>query len=198
MSNPQSHQPRPDLPPAAIDRLFARLLAIFGAQRIAGAWGNVDPVERNAVWSQAIGRAVWSPLGGGRYDLQAVADALDELAGEPTSWPPTCGEFADRCERHAQRPGRRLALPVPNRTAEDIERGREQMARIKAMLGRAMKRPASTDTEPREPGSDDEPLPPRATPACTCWTGSVRKPELCDACAGFRAQVQRRDEMKAA
>ena len=142
MPNPHSPQQptRPDLPPAAVDRLFARLLAIFGAQRIAGAWGNVPVDERNAVWSRAIGNAIWSPLGGGRYDLQAVADALEELAGEPTSWPPSSGEFADRCRRHAERPGRRPALPVPSRTPEDIAAGRERMAKIKAMLAGAVKR----------------------------------------------------------
>lgn len=138
MSTSQSSRP-PALPSAAVDRVFARLLAIFGAQRTAAAWESVPQADRIAVWANAIGRAVWSRQQQ-TFDLQAIADALDELAAEPTAWPPSSGEFSDRCERHAQRPGKRLALPVPNRTAKEIAEGREQMDRIKAMLRGAVKR----------------------------------------------------------
>jgi len=138
MSTSQSPRP-PALPSAAVDRVFARLLAIFGAQRTAAAWDAVPQADRMAVWSTAIGRAVWCRQRQA-FDLQAVADALDELAAEPTSWLPSSGEFADRCERHAQRPGRRLALPVPGRTADEIEAGRKRMDEIKAMLRGSVKR----------------------------------------------------------
>lgn len=125
--------------------MFARLVAIFGAQRMAAAWGNVDVVERNAVWSRAIGRAVWSDARGG-FDLESIGAALDELAAEPTSWPPSSGEFADACARFAQRPGRNvLALPVPKRTPEEIARGRQRMDEIKAMLGRPGRRVTGED-----------------------------------------------------
>ncbi|MBP6564136.1 MAG: hypothetical protein KA200_00835 [Burkholderiales bacterium] len=168
---------RPDLPSAAVDRVFERLNAIFGVQRMAAAWGGVPPDERRAVWGGAIGRAVWAPALN-RFNLDSIRAALDELAEQPTSWPPSSGEFADRCARFAQRPGRSLlALPVPKRTDEDLARGRVHMDRIKAMLNR--RAPAA---EAREPGCDDEPLPPITTPACTCWTGCVRAETLCPTC----------------
>jgi hypothetical protein len=53
---PSPTQPRPALPPAAVDRLFARFAAIFGAQKMAGAWGNVDVAERNATGAQHMAR----------------------------------------------------------------------------------------------------------------------------------------------
>lgn len=139
-----SNPSRPALPPAAVDRVFARLDAIFGVQRMAAAWGGVPHDERREVWGGAIGRAVWSPATQ-RYDLDSIGAALDELAGEATPWPPSCGEFADRCARFAQRPGRNLkALPVPKRTDAEIAAGREQMDRIRGLLRRAVK-PMPTD-----------------------------------------------------
>lgn len=170
--------PRPDLPPAAVDRVFERMAAIFGVQRMTAAWHDVPDEERRAVWAGSIGRAVWSPHLQ-RHDLESVGAALDELADQPTAWPPTAGEFADRCARFAERPGRNLrALPVPRRTEADLERGRAHMDRIKALL----KRPARPDAT-REPGCDDEPaLPLVTTPACTCWVGMTRSSTLCPTC----------------
>lgn len=182
MSNPQqpSEPTRPALPTAVVDRVFARLVATFGAQRMVAAWGSVDERERAAVWTGAIGRAVWSPHLQ-RYDLESVAAALDELAGQPTAWPPSSGEFADRCARFAQRPGRNLrALPVPRRTEAELERGRAHVDRLKGLL----RQPGHAAGD-REPGCDDEPtLPPVTTPACTSWVGMQRRTENpCPACA---------------
>lgn len=180
------------LPSAAIDRLFARLVAIFGAQRMAAAWGNVDVAERNAVWSRAIGRAVWSSARDG-FDLESIGAALDELAAEPTTWPPSCGEFADACARFAQRPGRNLkALPVPRRTAEELARGAEHMDAIKALLGR--RRAAAPGRAGRVPGEDD--VPPAPPPACTCWVGLTRSEVLCESCASFRRNRAAMDAMR--
>jgi len=120
----QTKPQRPALPPVAVDRLFARFLAIYGAQKFASAWGNVDVVERNATWSDALGR----------FDLAVIGEAVRDLAEHGSGWPPSCGEFVDRCERFDQRPGRRIALPVPRRTEAEIAAGREQMDRIKSML----------------------------------------------------------------
>lgn len=127
---PSPTQPRPALPPAAVDRLFARFAAIYGAQKMAGAWGNVDVAERNATWSEALGR----------FSLDVVGDAVRELAEDGSGWPPSAPEFAAICQRHADRPGRSLkALPVPNRTPEEIAVGRARMERIKAMLAKAIR-----------------------------------------------------------
>lgn len=173
MSTPKP--PPPVLPSAAIDRLFARFVAIYGAQKMAGAWGNVDVAERNATWAAALGR----------FALDVVRDAVLDLAEKGTGWPPALPEFVDLCERHDQRPGRHLALPVPGRTSEDLELGREQMGAIRSLLAAAVKRPPSGRAAPaRVPGSDDEPLPPPSTAACTCWVGLKRSPTLCPTCAG--------------
>lgn len=119
------------LPPEAVDRLFARFVAIYGAQKMAAAWGNVDPAERNATWLEALSR----------FPLDVIGDAVRELAEDGGSWPPTLPEFVDRCERHEQRPGRNVrALPVPRRTEREISYGAEQMRRIREMLARATKR----------------------------------------------------------
>jgi hypothetical protein len=130
------------LPSAAVDRLFARFAAIYGAQKMAGAWGNVDVAERNATWAEGLGR----------FDLDVIGDAVRELGEDGTGWPPSLPEFAAVCQRHHDRPGRNVkALPVPRRTDADLAHGREQMARIRAMLRTAVKpMPA------RVPGSDDE------------------------------------------
>lgn len=133
------NQPRPDLPSAAVDRVFARMLAIYGAQRMTAAWGDVPADERRLVWGRALARSVWSPARRA-FDLEAIGEALDDLAVEPSTWPPSSGELAEMCARKTQRPGRNtLALPVPSRTADEIAMGRERMNSIKAMLGRAIK-----------------------------------------------------------
>lgn len=139
MSSNQSPQ-RPDLPSAVVDRVFARMVAIFGTQRMTAAWGDVPADERRSVWGGAIARAVWSqPLK--RFDLESIGAALDEIADAPSSWPPSSGEFSDICARYAQRPGRNLkALPVPKRTDAEIAAGAEQMAKIRAMLAKSIKR----------------------------------------------------------
>jgi hypothetical protein len=133
---PSPTQPRPALPPAAVDRLFARFAAIFGAQKMAGAWGNVDVAERNATWSEALGR----------FSLEVVGDAVRELAEDGSGWPPSAPEFAAICQRHADRPGRNVkALPVPARTDADIATGAQHMARIRAMLAGSVKRMPADD-----------------------------------------------------
>mgnify|MGYP000942243400 CR=1 FL=1 len=186
MSN-QPNPPRPDLPQAAVDRVFRRLNAVYGVQRMAAAWAGVPEDERAAVWGRAIGRAVWN---GTTFDLQAVADALDELGAEASPWPPSSGEFAERCARLAQRPGRVLALPVPARSEAEIARGREHMDRIRGMLGRAADRMVASDARAaREPGADYEPLvsTPPTSPGCTCGVGLTRAPCLCPVCRGYAA-----------
>ena len=178
MSTPTKPQ-RPDLPSAVVDRVFKRLNAVYGVQRMAAAWAGVPEAERAAAWGGAIGRAVWVPHAK-QFDLGSIGAVLDELADQPTAWPPTAGEFADCCARFAQRPGRNLrALPIPRRTEADLERGRAHMDRIKGLL----RRPARA-AGAREPGCDDEPtLPPVTTQACTCWVGMQRRTENpCPAC----------------
>ena len=181
---------RPDFPSAAADRVFAQLLAMFGAQRMAVAWGDVPEADRRAVWSGAIGRAVWNPARGA-YDLEAIKDALGELASTTTKGPPSAGEFADRCARFAQRPGRmvRQALPLPRRTDDELERGRAHLERIRGIVGRgAARRQAAEPTE----------LPPIELATCTCRRGNERiaDPSTCPACGSFAAHRARTAAMR--
>lgn len=187
MSTSQTQAPAA-LPSAAVDRLFARFVAIYGAQKMAGAWANVDPIERCAVWSEALGR----------FDLQAIGDAVRELAEDGTGWPPTLPEFVAmvQAQRAPVPAAHRPALPVPNRTAADLAAGRAQMDRLKAMLGGALRRQGSAGPS-REPGSDDEPLPASAAPAaCRCWVGLVRSPTLCESCSAFRRNRATMDSLR--
>jgi len=123
MSNSPNSQ-RPALSPAVVERLFARFMAIYGAQKVATAWGNVDVAERNSTWGAALGR----------FDVHVLADACNDLAMNGTSWPPTLPEFVDVCERREQRPGHKLALPVPSRSKEALRQGAERMAEFKATV----------------------------------------------------------------
>lgn len=184
---------RPAFPAAAVDRVFDRLVAMFGVQRMAGAWGGVPAETRHDVWGKAIARAVWSEARG--YDLDAVRDALEELAATDTRGPPSSGEFATLCERHAQRPGRQVpALPGLARTPEELAAGADQLRQLRGMLAGAVKRmPAKYATE-REPGADDEPIP---EPACTCWVGAVHQPTKCKTCRGLSELLERQAQMAA-
>jgi len=120
----QTTSSRPALPSAAVDRLFARLVAIYGAQKMTTAWGNVDVAERNRTWAEGLGR----------FDLDVIGEALRALAESGSGWPPSLPEFVDRCEGFEQKPGRKLALPVPSRSKEALRQGAEKMAEFKATV----------------------------------------------------------------
>ena len=83
-----------NLPLHAIDRLFARFLSIYGAQKVATAWGNVAADERNVVWAEALGR----------FPLQAIGDAVRDLAEHGTGWPPTLPEFVQMVREQLPKP----------------------------------------------------------------------------------------------
>lgn len=102
-----------NLPLHAIDRLFSRFLSIYGAQKVATAWGNVSTEDRNVVWAEALGR----------FPLQAIGDAVRDLAEHGTGWPPTLPEFVQMVRDQLPRPEHKPALPPPARTTEDIAAG---------------------------------------------------------------------------
>ena len=110
-----------DFPLHAIDRLFSRFIAIYGAQKTATAWGNGDATERALVWHQSLSK----------YPMQTVGDALRELAEIGTGWPPTLPEFVALVRAKLPQPMHMKALPVPDRTADEIAAGAVQMASIR-------------------------------------------------------------------
>ena len=110
-----------DFPLHAIDRLFSRFIAIYGAQKTATAWGNGDAQERALVWHQALSK----------YPMQTVGDALRELAETGTGWPPTLPEFVQLVKAKLPQAMHMKALPLPDRTADEIAAGAAQMASIR-------------------------------------------------------------------
>jgi len=114
-----------NFPLHAIDRLFARFIAIYGAQKTATAWGNGDADERALVWHQALSK----------YPMSAVGDALRELAETGTGWPPTLPEFVALVRAKLPQPMHMKALPVPDRTADEVAAGAAQMAAIRDSVG---------------------------------------------------------------
>jgi hypothetical protein len=113
-----SHQ---DFPLHAIDRLFSRFIAIYGAQKTATAWGNGDATERALVWHQSLSK----------YPMATVGDALRELAEIGTGWPPTLPEFVQLVKAKMPQAMHQKALPVPDRTADEVAAGAVQMAAIR-------------------------------------------------------------------
>lgn len=185
----QSNAPHRVLPPLAVDRVFARLVAIYGVQAVAAKYDGIDPVERAATWGSALGRATWVEHSQA-FDGHAIAEALEKLAADGGAWPPSLPELVERVERVMQRPGRNvLKLPVPRRTAEELARGAEHLAGIKALLGKRIARGVAGRS--REPGADDEPPAPPA--ACTCFVGLQRSETLCPACSAFRRGLVHRE-----
>ena len=114
-----------NFPLHAIDRLFARFIAIYGAQKTATAWGNGDADERALVWHQALAK----------YPMSAVGDALRELAETGTGWPPTLPEFVALVKAKLPVAAHQKALPVPDRTADEVAAGAVQMAAIRDSVG---------------------------------------------------------------
>ena len=120
------------LPDAAVERLFARLAAMYGDGAMKRMWGQQDADAVKGIWAQALGR----------FDLPEIGAGLHALDAAGNTFPPTLPEFVALCSR---KPGavplaHRKLLPVPDRTAEEIAAGAEQMARIRQMLRGSVKR----------------------------------------------------------
>jgi hypothetical protein len=111
----------PNFPLHAIDRLFSRFIAIYGAQKTATAWGNGDATERALVWHQALSK----------YPMTVVGEALRELAEIGTGWPPTLPEFVALVKSKVPQQMHARALPLPDRTAGEIAAGAAQMASLR-------------------------------------------------------------------
>jgi hypothetical protein len=120
----------PPLPEEAINRLFDRLTAVYGAQKMSSMWTGADPEEVKRTWGRTLSKYP-------RPALKAAADAVGEECG---AWPPTLTEFVALVRSKVQAPEHRPALPVPKRTDAEVQAGAEQMRKIRAMLGNAVRR----------------------------------------------------------
>ena len=120
----------PALPARAVDRLFARFVAAFGAPAMQRMWADAPMDEVKATWGAALGR----------FSLDQILAGLQALDASGATFPPTLPEFAALCREQIKPASHRLALPVPDRTPAEIAAGREQMDRIKSLLRGAVKR----------------------------------------------------------
>ncbi|MBX3703972.1 MAG: hypothetical protein KF822_09380 [Steroidobacteraceae bacterium] len=119
MSTPTRYQH----PATFVDRLFGRLTAIYGAQKMTAMWAGIAPAdapyevrakaehEVKVTWIEALSD----------FHLDVVAAALRDLAKSDLLWPPSLPEFVRMCRDEEQRlkaEGRILALPAPSDLAD--------------------------------------------------------------------------------
>lgn len=118
------------LPGEAISRLFDRMAAIYGAQKMASMWTGADPEEVRQTWQRTLSK----------YPRDALRMAADCMAEECGQWPPTLTEFVALVRSKIPAPEHRPALPVPKRTDAEIQEGAEQMRKIRELLRSSVRR----------------------------------------------------------
>jgi hypothetical protein len=118
------------LPDEWVERIFERIAAVYGVQKTSSMWSGVDPKQVKRAWGQALGK----------YPRDALATAVQAMPEECGAWPPTLTEFVTLVRSKMPAPEHRRSLPVPARTEREIREGAEQMAKIRAMLARSVKR----------------------------------------------------------
>lgn len=99
------------------DRLFQRLAAIYGNQKLSSTMFSDDYGEVRQTWEEQLRRFSPEVL---RRAIQALVDAGGE-------WPPTLPQFIG-IAREFNRPEQTLALPPPSAT--DTARAAEQLGQI--------------------------------------------------------------------
>jgi hypothetical protein len=118
------------IPLAWVERIFERMTALYGVQKMSAMWTGVNAEQVKQTWAQSLGR----------YPRQAIAQAVEAMADECGAWPPSLPEFCGLVRGKVAAPEHRPALPVPNRTKAEIAAGAAQMDRIKSLLRGAVKR----------------------------------------------------------
>jgi hypothetical protein len=122
MQTNSTHQQFAALPDAAVERLFARLAAMYGDGAMKRMWGQQDPDAVKAIWARSLGRV----------ELTDIASGLQALEDAGSTFPPALGEFIAACRRKpAVVPAEhRPLLPLPDRTPEEIAAGHAMAKRI--------------------------------------------------------------------
>lgn len=118
------------LPLAWVERIFDRMTAAYGVQKMSATWNGANTDEVKRTWARTLGR----------YPRSALAEAVEAMPDECGNWPPSLTEFVALVRSKVQAPEHRPALPVPRRTDAEIAAGAEQMRKIRAMLATATKR----------------------------------------------------------
>ncbi len=125
--------PKP-LPSAWVDRLFSRLAAFYGSQKLATMWVDADMAEVKAVWAEQLGR----------FEPASISAALQRLIDSGNQWPPTLPEFVELCRQSAI--GRKAAmlyaeLPAPGNARTDADTAKLKVAELLAGLARSKRMP---------------------------------------------------------
>ena len=120
MSNPQSR--------VLADRLFERLTAVYGVQKVAAMWAQADMEMVKETWAAALSR----------FSEQSIRSALGDLIASGDDWPPTLPRFVELCRaagnrREQSRPASAL-LPAPGDGFTDNETAQANLERIRTML----------------------------------------------------------------
>lgn len=120
------------LPPHLVDRLFDRLTAIYGAQRVGAMWHGANIADVKAIWGGQLGR----------FQPQTIAAGLQRLVDGGDGWPPTLPEFVEVCRQAAlgrQQAQDVAALPAPGGAFTDAETAKANIDRLQEMLRGAVK-----------------------------------------------------------
>ncbi|HMM72291.1 MAG TPA: hypothetical protein PKC22_08770 [Rhodocyclaceae bacterium] len=122
------------LPSAWVDRLFSRLAAFYGSQKLATMWVDADMAEVKAVWAEQLGR----------FEPASISAALQRLIDSGNQWPPTLPEFVELCRQAAvgrQQEQQFDALPAPGQSKTDVETAKQRVAELMRSLAAAKRMP---------------------------------------------------------
>ncbi len=124
-----SQQPS-SIPDAWLARLFDRLTAIYGSQKVGAMWMDADMGQVKAAWGHALAK----------YPPEAIASALQDLPELPNPWPPTLPEFVTLVREAAEYLRTKNAPPLLGHTEKladkDSPAVKEAMAQMRALLKR--------------------------------------------------------------
>lgn len=141
-------QPEKARPAAWVDKLFAKLTAIYGSQKVAAMWVDADMDEVRGLWGQQLAK----------FRVESIAVALQRLVDSGSEWPPTLPEFSKLCRESAvERAAHAPALPAPQRgmprgyTLPDVTGGNGDGLRWLRRVGHVSVARALPDIARRDP-----------------------------------------------
>lgn len=123
-----SHQP---LPPAWVERLFARFSATWGAQKLASMFPADQHDDVKALWGAQLGR----------FAPESITAALQAMTDAGREWPPSLSEFVAACNQAAiarQQHAPAALLEAPRPSPEVVA---QQLAKVERIASAAKPRP---------------------------------------------------------
>lgn len=120
------------LPPAWVERIFARFSAAFGANKVGTMWPADQHEEVKALWGEQLGR----------FSPETIRAALQDTVDSGRSWPPTLPEFVEQCRQSAVGRAQHAPADVPRLTNGGSQRDEKVVAAVQIALGRIADGPA--------------------------------------------------------